>query len=286
MVARSDETKTPGEARPRATYNTTVERISSRQNAVVKRFRALIQDGSGDGAVLLDGVHLLEEALAAGVRIEVAAFTEPLATGALAALAARTESSHVRTIVVPPQVLASMSPVRQPSGVVAIAEVRPASLDATLAGTRPLLVVLHEVRDPGNVGATLRAAEACGATGVVTTSGTADPFAWKSLRGSMGSAFRLPIATKVALHRLAEALDARGIPLVAAVPRDGTPLPEADLTGAAAILLGGEGAGLPADVVSGARMRLTIPMRAPVESLNVATAAALILYEAGRQRRH
>jgi TrmH family RNA methyltransferase len=71
---------------------------------------------------------------------------------------------------------------------------------------------------------------------------------------------------------------------MAAVPRNGTPLPEADLTGPAAILLGGEGAGLPREVVADARARLTIPMEAPVESLNVAIAASLILYEAARQR--
>jgi TrmH family RNA methyltransferase len=262
-----------------------VERISSRQNAVVKRFRALIQTGSSDGAVLLDGVHLLEEALAAGVAIEVAAFAEPLVPGSLASLAARAEAARARIIAVPPQVLSSISPVRHPSGVVAIARLRRKGLDEVLAGPQPLIVVLHEVQDPGNVGATIRAAEACGATGVVASGGTADPFAWKSLRGSMGSAFRLPVATGISLAELERALDARGIPLVAAVPRDGTPLPETDLTGAAAILLGGEGAGLPPDVVARVHARLTIPMRPPVESLNVAIAASLILYEAARQRR-
>jgi RNA methyltransferase, TrmH family len=263
-----------------------VERISSRQNAVVKRFRALMQAGAIDGAALLDGVHLLEEAIAAGVGIEVAAFSEPLISGALASLAERAEAAHARIVAVPPQVLSSISPVRHPSGVVAIARLRRAALDDVLAGSQPLLVVLHEVQDPGNVGATIRAAEGCGASGVVTTSGTADPFAWKSLRGSMGSAFRLPIATGIPLAALGRALDTRGIALIAAVPRGGTPLPEADLTGAAAILLGGEGAGLPPDVVARAHARLTIPMKAPVESLNVAIAASLILYEAARQRRH
>lgn len=284
MVARSHEPNGRNGRLPRATYNTTVERISSRQNAVVKRFRALIQAGSIDEAVLLDGVHLFEAALAAGVPIDVAAFAEPLA-GQLGPLAARAEALHTRTITVPPQLLASISPVRHPAGVVAIARFRRSTLDDALAGDRPLLVVLHEVQDPGNVGAIVRAAEACGATGVVTTSGTADPFAWKSLRGSMGSAFRLPIATGISLPQLISALPARGIPLIAAVPREGVPLPDATLTGASAILLGGEGGGLPPDAVTGAHARVTIPMKAPVESLNVSIAASLILYEAWRQRR-
>ena len=284
MVARSHATKRRAGGLPHAAYNTTVERISSRQNAVVKRFRALIRAGSIDDEVLLDGVHLLEEALSAGMRIEVAAFAEPLISGPLAALAARTEAVHARTIAVPQEVLTTIGPVRHPSGVVAIAQLRRRALDEALAGERPLVVILHEVQDPGNVGAVVRAAEACGATGVVTTSGTADPYGWKSLRGAMGSAFRLPIATGISPGRLGTALDARGISLMAAVPRDGTPLPEADLTGPAAILLGGEGAGLPPEVVADAHARLTIPMKAPVESLNVAIAASLILYEAARQR--
>jgi TrmH family RNA methyltransferase len=257
-----------------------VERISSRQNAIVKRFRAL-HAGRSDDAALLDGAHLLEEALSARVPIEIAALAEPLTSGALAAELAR---AGIRTVVVAPQVLRAISPVRQPSGVVSIARVRAASLDAALGGDPPLIVILHEVQDPGNVGAVIRVAEACGATGVVTTPGTADPFGWKSLRGSMGSAFRVPIAANMPMTDVEAALASRGLPILVSVPRDGTPLQRADLTGPAAILLGSEGAGLPPDLLARSAARLSIPMRQPVESLNVSIAASLILYEAARQR--
>jgi TrmH family RNA methyltransferase len=260
-----------------------VERISSRHNPIVKRFRAL-RAGSAGGAVLLDGAHLIQEALASGVDLEVVAVEESAAVGPLAAMAAGLVDARVRTILVTPPVLAAMSPVREPTGIVAAARLPAAPLDALLGARAPLLVVLHEVQDPGNVGATVRAAEAFGATGVIATTGSADPFGWKSLRASMGSALRVRIAAAVPAIDLAAALAARQLPVLAAVPRDGTPLPAADLSGPLAILLGGEGAGLPADLAARADVRVSIPMRPPVESLNVAVAASLILYEAARQR--
>jgi TrmH family RNA methyltransferase len=107
---------------------------------------------------------------------------------------------------------------------------------------------------------------------------------WKALRGSMGSIFRLPVAVRQNLADAVRAARALGIEIIAAVPRDGVPLPELDLRRPVAVLLGGEGGGLRDSVVDLATTRLTIPMRRPVESLNVATAAALIAYEAQRQR--
>jgi TrmH family RNA methyltransferase len=174
--------------------------------------------------------------------------------------------------------------VRTPSGIVAIASLEPASLDTVLERAPQLLVVLHEVQDPGNVGALIRAAEACGATGLIAGARTADPFGWKALRGAMGSAFRLPIASGISRPEYRAALTEAGVSLVATVPRAGTPLPSVDLKRPVAVLLGGEGAGLPADLVQTADVRLTIPMVPEVESLNVAVSAAIILYEAARQR--
>ena len=146
------------------------------------------------------------------------------------------------------------------------------------------MLILADIQDPGNVGAILRVAEACGATGVATTEGTADPYGWKALRGSMGSAFRLRVAVRQPLLDAARRARSRGLQLWAAVPRGGTPLPTCDLRRGTAVMLGGEGSGLPPDLVAFADERLTIPMRRPVESLNVATSAALIAYETQRQR--
>ena len=147
----------------------------------------------------------------------------------------------------------------------------------------PLIVVAVDVQDPGNVGAIVRVAEAAGATGIVAAGVSANPFSWKALRGSMGSALRLPIVAGVAAGEAVDVSRSGGCRIVAAVPRDGRPIVEADLVGPLAILIGGEGQGLPGPLVDAADERVTIPMQAPVESLNAAVTAALILYEARRQ---
>jgi TrmH family RNA methyltransferase len=260
-----------------------MERIASRQNPIVKRFRDLARTASAD-AMILDGEHLLEDALGAAVPIEIAAFAERHAGDRLASLVARTAATGARTITVPHDILAAISPVKNPSGAVAIARCRTASLPAILGASSPLILLLHGVQDPGNVGAVIRAAEACGATGIVTGDGSADPFGWKALRGAMGSSFRLPIAVHQDLEIAIDQARRAGIRIFATVPRGGTPLASADLRAPCAVLLGGEGPGLPDALVNAADERLTIPMRDPVESLNVATAAALIVYEAARQR--
>jgi TrmH family RNA methyltransferase len=285
-----------------------MERITSRQNAVVKRVRELARSSgmAPTGEILLDGEHLVQEALAHSIPIEIAAFSERQTTrpGApLRGLADEVRSRGGRVLLVTDLVLAAMSPVEHPSGVVAIARTRTSTLAEAVSGTTgsdpdlkkwtggsgsgpaPLAVVLAGVQDPGNVGAIVRTAAACGATGVVTTKATANPFGWKALRGAMGGTFSVPVATRASLADVIAAARHARVRLMAAVPRDGTPLPATDLRGPAAILLGGEGAGLSQTAATAAAERITIPMRPPIESLNVAVAAALILYEASRQRR-
>jgi len=259
-----------------------MERIFSRQNPLVKRFRDLAKAG-GD-AMLLEGAHLLAEALASGTSVEVAAFAERALQGEQARLVEEAGRAGARLFTVTDQVLAAMSPVREPSGVIAIARRSESTITAVLDGPSPLVLMLSDVQDPGNVGAIIRAAEAFGATGLVAGEATADPFGWKALRGAMGSTFRLPVAVRQTLRdAIARAREA-GLRIVATVARNGTPLRDRDLRGPSAILLGGEGAGLAQDLLDAADDRITVPMRPPVESLNVAIAASLILYEAQTQR--
>jgi TrmH family RNA methyltransferase len=261
-----------------------MERIASRHNPVVKRFRDAMQPGSED--LLLDGEHLLDEALDASLAIAIVAIREDLQGGPAGALAARAAGTGARVVAVPQKVLGAISPVQQPSGIVALARRECATLEAALADAPQLVIVLAGVQDPGNVGAIVRAADACGATGVIAAEGTADPFGWKALRGSMGSAFRVPVAVRHSLEAAIRAARGRGATVYAAVPHGGVPLPRCDLRPPLAILFGGEGAGVPDRLLALADRRLTIPMRAGVESLNVATAAALVAYEASRQRQH
>jgi TrmH family RNA methyltransferase len=181
-------------------------------------------------------------------------------------------------------VLQAMSPARTPSGVVALAIPVPHGLDDVLCGDRALLAIAVDVQDPGNMGGIVRAAEAAGATGVIAAGASADPYGWKAVRGAMGSAFRLPIARVADAGEVVRACRARGLRVVAAT-LEGTPLDAVALDEPCAILLGAEGIGLPPHLIAAADLRLTIPMRPPVESLSVAVAAGIVLYEARRQRR-
>ena len=261
-----------------------MERIASRQNPMVRRFRELARATDSSGAALLDGAHLLQEALQSHVPVDVVAISDRGTTPDAEALAEEARRTGARVLRVADQVLAAMSPVRQPSGIVSIARCPPATLAQALDGQPALVPILTGVQDAGNVGAIVRTAEACGATGIITTDGTADPFGWKALRGAMGSTFRMPIAVHQPLNAILGELRSRGIAVIATIPRGGAPLDAADLRSPTALILGGEGAGLPPDLAASADTLLTIPMRAPVESLNVSIAAALILFEASRQR--
>ena len=263
-----------------------MRRISSRQNPLVARFRDRARARGSDGTVLLDGEHLVEEALDAGIRLDTVAFAERIVDSRADGLVARVERAGAQTVKVPDQVLNAMSPARQPSGIVALAVHGPTTLAHVLHGSRPLVLVLDGIQDAGNVGAIVRAADGCGASGVITTAGTADPFGWKALRGAMGSTFRVPIAVKQRAAETVAEIKRAGLAIIATVPREGTPLADCDLTRPAAIVLGAEGSGLSGDLIAAADERVTIPMRPPVESLNVAITAALMLYEASQQRTH
>ena len=245
----------------------------------MRQFRDVAQ-GEVTDRMLLDGEHLIEEALESGIDIEVAAFSEEFANRPLA----RRLPDGTRQVVVSDAVLDAISPVQSPSGAVAITRRPSSDVERVFARTPQLILLLHDVQDPGNVGAIVRAAEGCGATGIVCSERTADPFGWKALRGSMGSSFRVPLATKHALLDVIGMARGKGLRIFATSARGGTRLSECNLRVPAAIVLGGEGSGLPASIIDLADERLTIPMQPPVESLNVAIAAALVTYEAARQR--
>ncbi|MES1254730.1 MAG: TrmH family RNA methyltransferase, partial [Acidobacteriota bacterium] len=159
--------------------------LTSRQNPIVARFRAAARRDSPD-VLLLDGAHLVGEALDAGLVLHEVAITAGASPGdEIASLVDRAERRGVTVSVVSSAVMDALSPVRSPSAVVALAE-RPVHGVADVYGEAPLVVVAVDVQDPGNLGAIVRVAEAGGATGVVCAGVGADPFGWKALRGSMG----------------------------------------------------------------------------------------------------
>jgi len=268
-------------------FDPAFRRVASRQNPIVARFRALTRSTRA-AEVLVEGTTLAAEALAAGWVLEVIAATEgALADSATARLVARAPAAE--RLVVTAAVMEALSPAKSPSGLVAIA--RPpvpietvSAFDGAQTSARcPLVVCAADVQDPGNFGAIVRVAEAAGATGVLAAGTSADPLGPKALRGAMGSAFRLPIVRRIEIDA-AVALARRSGWQVVATVLDGTPPDGVDLIRPTCLFVGAEGAGLPPAVVAGADARLAIPMETPVESLNVAVATAVVLYEARRQR--
>ena len=258
--------------------------ITSRANPFVKRLRALVDDSARSGLAVLEGAKLVGEALAAGLEIVECAATPDTADGAQAALVARIAEGGATVRLLTPAVLAAVSPAETAQGLLAVAR-RPAFDEERIFRGTPLIVAGVAIQNPGNAGALLRAAEAAGATGAFFTAGSADTMSWKALRGSMGSAFRVPHVTGIAVGDLMSRLEARGVRAIAAAAAGGDPYDAMDFTGPVAFLLGNEGAGLPEELARGAGRRVAIPMAGAVESLNVAVAAGVLLFEAARQRR-
>ena len=258
--------------------------ITSRQNPLVARFRTAARGDVG-GVMLLDGAHLVADALAAAVTFQLAAVTPASSEDAdIGRLVDALQHRGVDVITVSASVMDAVSPVKTPSGIVALAERPVAEVRRLYAGPAALVVAAVDVQDPGNLGAIVRVAEAAGATGLVAAGGSANPFGWKALRGSMGSALRLPIVSEVTADDAVADARQHGCRVIATVARDGRSLFDVDLSGPIAVLIGGEGQGLARALADAADERVTIPMQAPVESLNAAVTAALIVYEARRQR--
>ncbi|MGE3276164.1 MAG: TrmH family RNA methyltransferase [Vicinamibacterales bacterium] len=258
--------------------------ITSRQHPLVQAFKRAARGGP-DTPALLDGWHLVAEAASAGIPIETVAVVADAVDDTRAAMLDHLASAGTRLVTVSAAVLDAMSPVRTPAGIVALVT-RPSTVPGAAVHPAPALALLAVgMQDPGNVGATLRAAEAGGATGVLLAGDSADPFGWKALRASMGSALRLPAPVVDDPLEACRHLREAGVRLLATTPRGGQPMDRVDLTGPVAFILGGEGPGLSDTIVAAADAGITIPMSPPVESLNVAVAAALLVYEARRQRR-
>jgi TrmH family RNA methyltransferase len=273
--------------RPPAGPSGADEVIRSRSNPLVQRLRALKERGhrAGAGLTLLEGARLLEEALGAGVEVTEAAASirfgvNPREARLIDELTARRVT--LRRLDV--RVMEALSELETSPGILALAR-RPRFEEESLYRDLPLVVIAAGLQNPGNLGALLRSAEAAGATGAYLTDATADPLSWKALRGSMGSAFRLPHARLLSARGALEQVRARGLKVVATDARGSVAYDEVDFRGPTALLLGGEGSGLPADLAAAADQRVAVPMQPPVESLNVAVAAGVLLFEAARQRR-
>lgn len=263
------------------------EPIRSRTNPLVRRLRALKERETGDeaGLCLVEGPTLLEEAIRASVDlVEVVISDDHVRRARGRALAAAARERGCPVHLLDAALLASLSETETSQGVLALAR-RPRPDEARILAATPLVLVAVAVQNPGNLGGLLRTAEAAGATGAYLAEGCADPFSWKALRGSMGSAFRLPLQRRVSLPEVLTRLAARGVATVATAAGAGALYDQIDLRRPVALLFGSEGRGLPPGVAARADHLVSIPLREPVESLNVGVAAGVLLFEAARQRR-
>lgn len=253
--------------------------ITSTKNPIAKQFRKLHQtkERRRQNAFLLEGTHLLQEACAVGYPlVQVAATAAWCHTHAEVLAQLQQLTTDIR--MVSPEVLGSMCTTVSPDGVVAIAQrIAPPS---TGSDTVSLGVALERLQDPGNVGGIIRTAAAAGCDRIWLTHDSVDIDHPKVLRATAGQWFRLPMQTLSALDSLT-ALDAQ---LVATVPTAALDYWDLDLRQPTVFLMGNEGAGLSGQAIDLATHRVKIPLVAEVESLNVAIAAAVLLYEAKRQR--
>ena len=260
--------------------------ITSRDNSLLRQARA-VRDGKIDELIFVEGLRLCEEAQRSKLEIEAVIVSEELLRKERVADAIA-ELSRVskRTASLSEKLLESISYTKTPQGIVVLAH-RPDSSEQRLAASieaNPLLVVLHQINNPVNVGAILRTAEAAGATGVITTRNTSDPFSPKSLRGAMGSAFRLPIWAGPSFEEVIGWCRERGIVTACADVDATTDYTDLDWTEATALMLGPESTGFTAEELIDADRKVKIPMKGMAESLNVSVAAGILLFEAARQR--
>lgn len=257
--------------------------INSAANEKLKLARR-VRDGREAGLILIEGERLIEESLQSKLNL-TACFhcpdLKPRAQAILGELARR----NLPIYATADAALATVSDTVNTQGLIVLAERPKYSVDQVF-GTKDLLVVgLDAVQDPGNFGAIVRTAEAAGASGVIALKGSVDAFAPKSLRGAMGSAFRLPIVSDLALEALFDSARAAKIQVVATAADAKTVYTDYDWRRPTLVIFGNEARGVSAEVMERCDDRLRIPLRPPVESLNIAAAAAAILFEAARQRK-
>lgn len=261
--------------------------ITSKDNPRLKHARA-VRDGRSADTIFIEGLRLAEEAVSAGLKIVDYFWTPEFAANRRAAdLLNKLQTSGGAQVSA--KILESVAETKSPQGIVLIAD-KPETGKSVLnrilknSDSAALIVVLHELNNPNNVGAILRTIEAAGGASAILTRSTADAFSPKSLRAAMGSAFRLPLWTNVEFGEAIEFCRSHKLKTICSELAADKTHTETDWTIPCALIIGSEAHGLKPEEIALADERLKIPMRALVESLNAAVACGVVLYEAARQR--
>ncbi len=245
--------------------------IESQANPLVKTLRRLAHPRKREVQFLLEGKKLVDAALESGTEVETIVVSSSYG-GVAQRNAGTPRIKNVRVVELDDALFRNVSTLESPEGILAIAR-RP-SCAAPRSG---LIAVAAGIQEPGNLGAIVRVVEASGAAGLVVLKGSTDPFAPKAVRGSMGSVLRVPVCEVVDTSELDR------FRKIALVPRGGRDYREIDWASPCAVVLGGESSGIDDKMLSRCDLKVSIPMHGEVESLNVATAAALVLYQATRR---
>ena len=272
-----------------------MDTITSRRNPAVKAIRELKKRAARDtlGLAFIEGFRLVRDALSSGAVIRTLYMSDSFARGGgRGYIEAQAAEKKVKLISLADGVYESVTDTKNPQGLLAVVETFDYSLSDLLIrrdGPRRLLM-LDRVADPGNAGAMLRTAEAAAFSGVVLSEGCVDIYEPKTLRAAMGSAFRIPFLRGAGLPETAEILKREGFRIYAAAPSavsgggdkrnncfNGRPGGGGD--GDIALIIGGEAAGVSAELLDMCDGVLSIPMRGSVESLNAGVAAGILMYE-------
>lgn len=262
------------------------ERITSRDNQRLK-FARRVRDGREADYVFVEGRRLCEEAVKSNIKVESIFCTEEF-------LAADVYGRLYRDVVgqaclIPQSLMQSIADTANPQGIVILAK-RPTQpelesffSDPDLGAALPIWVFLHRINNPSNLGAIVRTAEAAGARGIIVSEGSADPFSAKSIRASMGSAFRLPIVNGAEINKTLEFTAENGIIAVAVDSAGSRIYTEVDWLNPRLLVFGSEAAGLPKETTEMIGESVRIEIEPAVESLNIAVACGIVLFEARRR---
>jgi TrmH family RNA methyltransferase len=237
-----------------------------------------------EGYFVVEGAKLLDEAMAAGTGVESVYVDRAGAGPAEHELAERAVAAGSRVFDLEPGVLTRVAGTVTPQPILAVVARTPTELPALKASKPRLVLVCVDVRDPGNAGTVLRSADAAGADAVVYCDGAVDPYNPKTVRASAGAVFHLPIVAGGDASLVLDELAGWGLRRWATVAHRGQDYTTVDLSCPSALVLGNEANGLPPELSAHLDGEVSIPMRGRAESLNVGVAAAVICFEAARQR--
>jgi len=264
------------------------ETIKSRDNAKLK-FARRVRDGKETEHIFIEGSRLCEEAVSSDMLVTTAFMSATFhASEPGTHLQQALKKTNADMYLVSDSLLGSIADTKTPQGIVLIGG-RPKSrglndLFSTEHTNRlmPLWIYLYEINNPSNLGAVIRTAEAAGAMGVIVSPNSADPFSPKSLRASMGSAFRVPAVQDIGIEYVLQAARQKGIRTLAVDAHGEKSYLGVDWKTPSLLVFGSEAHGLAADVLSRVDERVKIPMNGNVESLNLAVSTAIILFETKR----